>query len=204
MEAAQIAGTVVFAVSGVLAVAGRRLDWFGAIVVGVVTAIGGGTMRGLILGLTPVFWIREDGYLFAAIAGAALAIPLARALQARPARQVEEGVQLADALGLGLFAIVGADIALEAGFSAPIAVVAGLLSGAGGGVIRDLLTGRTPLIMKGEIYATAAIAGATLFVGLEELTAAPEVASGVVGGIAVVGLRVAGMRRQWRLPALAG
>lgn len=204
MEAAQIIGTAVFAVSGVLAVAGRPLDWFGAIVVGVVTAIGGGTIRGLILGLTPVFWISDDVYLYAAIAGAVIAIPLAHVLARRPGSRVEEGVQVADAIGLSLFVVVGANIALEAGFSASVAVIAGLVSGVGGGVIRDLLAGRTPLIMRGEIYATAAIAGAVLFVGLEELTAIGEPIAGAIGGLAVVGLRLVGLRRDWQLPTLSG
>jgi uncharacterized membrane protein YeiH len=204
MEAAQIIGTVVFAVSGVLAVAGRPLDWFGAIVVGVVTAIGGGTIRGLILGLIPVFWISDDVYLFAAIAGAVVAIPLAHALARRPGSRVEDGVQVADAVGLSLFVVVGADIALEAGFSASVAVIAGLVSGVGGGVIRDLLAGRTPLIMRGEIYATAAVAGAVLFVALEELTAMPEPVAGTIGGLVVVGLRLLGLRRNWELPTLSG
>ena len=202
MEAAQLVGTVVFAISGVLAVAGKHLDWFGAIVVGVVTAIGGGTMRGLILGITPVFWIRDDLYLYAAIAGAALAIPLARWLATGGTRSFDKGIQLADAAGLALFAIVGADIALQQGFDATTAVVAAILSGAGGGVIRDLLAGHKPLIMGGEIYATAALAGASAFVALVELTSTPTAVAGVIGGLIVLGLRVAGIQYSWRLPSL--
>jgi uncharacterized membrane protein YeiH len=203
MEVAQIVGTVVFALSGVLAVAGRRLDWFGGIVVGVVTAVGGGTMRGLILGVTPVFWIADDIYLYAAILGAVIGIPVARALQRRPARQLEEGIRIVDAIGLALFAIVGADIALELGFDPTVAVVSAVLTGAGGGVIRDVIAGRVPLILQGEIYATAAIAGATVFVVLEELTAIPEPVAGTIGGVVIFGLRVVGMVRDWRLPVLA-
>jgi uncharacterized membrane protein YeiH len=124
METAEIAGTVVFAISGVIAVAERPLDWFGAIVVGVVTALGGGTIRGLILGATPVFWIEDQTFLWAAIAGAIAAIPLARALAHTSARRFEESLQLADAAGLALFSIVGANIALELGFDGTIAVLA--------------------------------------------------------------------------------
>ena len=201
MEAAQLAGTVVFAISGVLAVADRDMDWFGALVLGVVTALGGGTLRDLVLG-APVVWTDDEKYLFAAIAGAVLAIPLARYLARRSARQVENTIELADAAGLGLFAIVGADIALELGFSAPIAVVTGLLTGAGGGVLRDVLAGRRPLIMSGELYATAAIAGATLFAVLADVVEVSEAAAGVAGVLVVFAIRLGAIRSGWRLPHL--
>jgi uncharacterized membrane protein YeiH len=202
MEGAEIAGTVVFAISGVIAVAERPLDWFGAIVVGVVTALGGGTIRGLILGVTPVFWIADQTFLWAAVAGAIVAIPLARVLGHGSVRRFEESLQLADAAGLALFSIVGADIALELGFDGAIAVLAGLITGVGGGVIRDVLAGRTPLVMSGEIYATAALAGSVLFVGLDEFTAISEPVSATVGGLAIFGLRMVGIHRQWSLPQL--
>lgn len=185
-----------------LAVSGRSLDWFGGIVVGVVTAVGGGTMRGLILGVTPVFWIEDDVYLYAALAGALLGIPLAHLLATRSARELEEGIRVVDAIGLALFAIVGADIALDLGFSPGVAVISAVLTGAGGGVIRDVISGRTPLILQGEVYATAAVAGAVVFVGLEELTGVPETLSGVLGGLVIVGLRLVGMLHDWRLPTV--
>lgn len=202
MESVEIAGMVVLAVSGVIAVAGRPLDLFGALVVGVVTALGGGTMRDLILGVAPVFWVGNELYLATAIAGAVVAIPLARALIRTSARRLEESLKLADAAGLSLFAIVGATVALDHGFSATIAVVSGLLTGVGGGMIRDVLSGRTPLILRGEIYATAALAGAVTFVLLHEL-GIPEPVAGVLGGLTTFSLRVVGIRRQWALPSLA-
>lgn len=204
MEAAELAGTVVFAISGVLAVAHRRLDWFGAIVVGVVTAVGGGTVRGLILGVTPVFWIEDQTYLLVALIGAVAAIPLAHNLAEGSARRFDEVLQLADAVGLAFFSVVGAAIALDLGFTAPVAVVAGVTSAVGGGVIRDLLAGRPPLIMSGEIYATAALAGIAVFVALEELTPMPEPISGVLGGAVVLALRLIGIRHEWSLPTLEG
>ncbi len=201
MEAAQLAGTVVFAISGVLAVADRDMDWFGALLVGVVTALGGGTLRDLVLG-APVLWADDTTYLFAALAGAVAAIPLARELSRRSAGLVERTIRVADAAGLGLFAIVGADVALELGFSAPVAIVTGLLTGAGGGVLRDVLAGRRPLIMGGEIYATAAIAGATLYVGLVELADVEQAVAGSIGVLVVFAIRVSAIRRDWRLPRL--
>jgi uncharacterized membrane protein YeiH len=203
MEAAEIAGTVVFAISGVIAVAGRPLDWFGGVVVGVVTALGGGTIRGLILGITPVFWVEDQTFLLAAVIGAIAAIPLVRLLGHASARHFEETFQLLDAAGLALFSIVGANIALDHGFDASIGVLAGLITGVGGGVIRDVLAGRTPLILRGEIYATAALVGCILFVALDELTGVSEPVAAIAGGLAILALRTAGMRRQWRLPSLA-
>jgi uncharacterized membrane protein YeiH len=202
VEAAELAGTVVFAVSGVIAVAERPLDWFGGIVVGVVTALGGGTIRGLILGVTPVFWIEDQTFLLAAVIGAVAAIPLARVLSDSSARAYDETLQLSDAAGLALFSIVGANIALDLGFDGTIAVLAGLITGVGGGVMRDVLAGRTPLVMSGEIYATAALLGSVVFVGLDELTPVSEPVSAVIGGFAILGLRVLGIRRQWSLPPL--
>jgi uncharacterized membrane protein YeiH len=203
VEAAELAGTVVFALSGVIAVAGRPLDWFGAIVVGVVTALGGGTIRGLILGLTPVFWIEDQTFLWTAIAGAAAAIPAARVLARGSATRFEETIQLADAAGLALFSVVGANVALDHGFDGSIAVLAGLITGVGGGVIRDLLAGRTPLILRGEIYATAALAGCVVFVGLDQLTAASEPISAAAGAVTILALRILGIEREWSLPALS-
>lgn len=203
VEAAELAGTVVFALSGVIAVAHRPLDWFGAIVVGVVTALGGGTMRGLILGLTPVFWVEDQTFLLTAIIGAAVAIPAARALARGSAKGFEDSLQLADAAGLALFSVVGADVALDHGFDGTIAVLAGLITGVGGGVMRDLLAARTPLILRGEIYATAALAGCLVFVGLDEWTAVSEPISAVAGAAVILALRMLGINREWSLPALS-
>jgi uncharacterized membrane protein YeiH len=202
VEAAELAGTVVFAISGVIAVIGHKLDWFGALVVGTVTAIGGGTLRDLILGVTPVTWIAEEKYLFAALIGAAVATLLARPLRERPPRFGFEALGIADALGLALFTVVGAGVALDLGFDGTTAIASGVLTGTGGGVIRDLLAGRQPLIMSGEVYATAAIAGAVTFVILYDVVGIEEAVAGIIGGALVFGLRVAAIERDWRLPEL--
>lgn len=201
MEIAEIAGTIVFAISGVIAVAGRRLDWFGAIVVGVVTAIGGGTMRCLILGDTPVFWIEDEIYLAFALAGAIAAIPLVRRLGTSPSR-FDEGLQFADAIGLAIFAVTGASVTLDLGFNGAMAVTCGILTGVGGGVIRDLLVGQTPLIMRSEIYATAALAGTLIFVLMAETAGLPVWLASAAGMITIFSLRVIGLRREWNLPNL--
>ena len=202
MDEAQFAGTVVFAVSGVFAVAGRGLDWFGGIVVGIVTAVGGGTVRDLVLGTSPVFWVKDDAYLLLAVAGALAGILLVRALGDGSSRRFDKGLQLADAAGLALFSVVGANVALEVGDAGPVAVVTGVLTGVGGGVVRDLLAGRTPLVMRGEIYATAALAGVVVFVCLDELTAVTEPISAAIGMAMILGLRGLGISRGWSLPPI--
>ena len=190
-----------FAISGVFAVSSSRLDWLGAVVIGVVTALGGRTIRDLLLGDAPVFWLDDLTVLFAATMGAIVAIPLAHKMARGPARRFDEALQLADAAGLALFVVLGAEVALDLGFEPAAAVVSGVISGVGGGVIRDLLADRTPLILSGEIYATAAIGGALIFVALGEL-AINEPLPALAGALAVFGLRVLGIRRQWSLPRL--
>jgi uncharacterized membrane protein YeiH len=199
LEAAELAGTVFFAVSGTFVVAHRPLDWFGAVVVAVVTAVGGGTIRGLILGITPVFWVEDEKVLIFALAGGMIAIPAVRLIESGSAQRLTRAVLVADAAGLALFTVVGAEIALNAGFGAGTAVVAGLVTGVGGGVIRDILAGQTPLILRSDIYATAALAGVLAYVGAERLAA--EQLAAVVGGVIIFGVRMGAIRHGWSLPA---
>lgn len=201
MEVAQLAGTVVFAVSGVVAVAKRRLDWFGVLVVATVTAVGGGTIRGLILGHTPVFWIEDDWYLIFALIGGALAIPLVRRL-GRDHQEFERALVLLDALGLALFAVAGAQVTLGLGFDGLTAVIGGIVTGVGGGVIRDLLAGQHPLILRSDIYATAALAGTAAYVLLVLETPVGQGLAMVIGMVLIFSLRMAAYWRNWSLPAL--
>lgn len=201
MELAQLVGTVVFAVSGVVAVAERKLDWFGVLVVAVVTAVGGGTMRDLILDDAPVFWIEDDKFLLFALIGGIAAIPLVRRF-GRSHEQFENGLVTLDALGLSLFAVAGAQLTLELGFDGGTAVICGILTGVGGGVIRDLLAGQDPLILRSDIYATAALAGTAAFVLLTEYTSTPQGVAMAIGMITIFSLRMVAYRRSWSLPAL--
>ena len=201
MELAQLLGTVVFAVSGVVAVAERKLDWFGALVVGVVTAVGGGTMRDLILGQTPVFWIDDDKYLIFALLGGLVAIFMLRTFGRDPSR-FGRNLVLLDALGLSLFAVTGAQLTLELGLDGPTAVVCGILTGVGGGVIRDLLAGQQPLILRSDIYATAALAGTALYVLLVEVVDMGQTPALLIGAATIFILRMVAYERGWSLPAL--
>ena len=153
----------VSAISGVLAGSGKRVDLFGVIVLALVTALGGGTLRDVILG-RPVFWLSEAEYVINAVSTAALTFIIIRYWVVPPL-----GLALADAFGLALFTILGTAIGLKAEVGPTNAVVLGVITGVAGGIIRDVLVGEIPLVFRREIYlyATAAVVGATGFVLLE-------------------------------------
>lgn len=199
MELVALIGTVVFAASGVLAVIEQRLDWFGAIVVGVVTASGGGTLRDLILGISPPFWVTDQAYLLAAFGGAVAGIAVAYALRWTEGR-LDLALRVADAVGLAVFSYVGAELTLANGYEGSIAIVMAVLTGVGGGLMRDVLTARTPLVLTGEIYAVAAIAGAAMYVALVELSALPDSAAAAIAMSTTLSIRVMSLHREWSLP----
>lgn len=153
-------GTVVFAITGLLAARRKQLDLFGAIVIAMVTAIGGGTVRDLIMGV-PVFWTQNDLYIYVVVVSALLLFFLAR-YRRLPVRML----LFLDALGLAVFTVIGTQKAMALGFSDPIAIMTGIMTGVVGGVIRDVLVGEVPLVFRKEIYATASFVGASLLLVL--------------------------------------
>ena len=191
-----LCGVAVFAVSGAL-VAGRkqRFDLLGVAVIAIVTAIGGGTIRDLLLDRHPVFWIEDPTYLLVILAAAALTMVYARFHQ--PPRI---SLLVADALGLALFTISGAQVAEQRDLSGTIVVVMATVTGTAGGLLRDVLSAEVPLLLRqSELYATAAIAGATAYLllqaaGLERTPAA------LAGMATVAGLRLASILWRLRLP----
>jgi uncharacterized membrane protein YeiH len=191
---ADLTGVAVFAVSGALAAERKGLDIFGVIVIASVTAIGGGTVRDLLLNRHPIFWIADPRYLIV-IAAAAVLTAFTSGAFPPPAN----ALLVADALGLGLFTLSGALIAETAGLSPIIVVLMGTMTGAAGGVIRDLLTADIPLILRRDIYATAAIAGVALYLVLRALGMKQPWAFGI-GMAAVVLLRLLAIQLRWQLP----
>ena len=190
-------GVAVFAVSGVLAAGRKHLDWFGVLVIAMVTAIGGGTLRDLLIDRNPVFWMADTGYLWAILVATLLTLLIVR-FRELPLRVL----LIADALGLALFAISGARIAETAGHGGIVAVILGTMTGVAGGVLRDMLLAEIPLLLRdGEIYATAAIAGIVVYLvlqaaGFDRLTA------GYAGMAAIVVIRFAAIFFSLRVPAL--
>ena len=191
-----LAGVAVFAISGAIAGGRAGLDLLGVVVISSFTAIGGGTVRDLLLNRHPIFWIQDPTYLVVVTAAAVGTVLYARAFP-----PFQRSLLVADALGLALFAIVGARIAESAGLSPIIVVLMGTMTGVAGGVLRDVLTAQVPLILRGgEFYATAAIAGIALYLVLQAMGVGRSGAE-AIGVVAVATLRLLAMFFRWRLPA---
>lgn len=195
LYALDLLGVAVFAASGALAAGRKSFDLLGVLVIAAVTAIGGGTLRDLLLDRTPVFWIADPTYLWV-ITGAAL-LTVAWARRRRPPT---DALAVADALGLAFFAVSGAQVAEAAGVPGIIVVLMGTMTGVAGGVIRDVLTGEIPMILRrGQLYASAAIGGLVLYLGLQAVGAGrtPAAAAGMA---TIVALRLAAILWGLRLP----
>ena len=195
--ALDMAGTVVFALSGILLACRSRMDPIGMLVLAAVTAVGGGTLRDLVLGVAPVFWIRDPTYLWVILATVLCALVGFHYIH-RLNRVV---LPVADAFGLALFVIIGANKAMLLGTSGVVAVLMGLFTGVAGGMIRDVLARRVPMVLCREVYATAAIAGGVVFVALASL-GAPRLGI-LLSLVTTLGLRLAAIRWQLALPVLA-
>ena len=195
LYAVQMIGVAVFAASGALAAARKDMDIFGVAMIAVGTALGGGTIRDVLLDRHPVFWIGDPMYLLVTLAGAALTI-----LYGSYRKPPDNSLAVADALGLGLFTILGVEIAEQAGAGGVIAVLMGMITGVAGGIIRDVLSAQVPLIFrKGELYATAAIAGGCAFLLLTAL-GIPRGAGSLVAMGVIVALRLGAILWHWHLP----
>jgi len=194
-----IIGTVAFALSGVMAATEAGMDWLGGVVLAVVAAIGGGTIRDLLID-NRVFWISDEWPLIVSLVTAAMAILLLRARPSVDPRRASWYVA-SDAVGLGAFSVVGASIALDAGTSYFIAAFMGVVTGVGGGVLRDVFARRTPIVFVGEIYAVAGLIGVLAHLALVEANAG-DIATLWIPLAVVVAVRAAAVRWSWRLPRL--
>lgn len=190
-----IFGVIVFAFSGALMAGRYKLDPFGVVVLASVTAVGGGTIRDVIL-QAPVFWVVQPRYLYVILATALLTIVLIR----QPKRIPKRFLLISDALGLALFAVLGTQKSLELGAAIPVAIVLGTITGVAGGMIRDVLCNVIPMILRQEIYALAAMLGGGLFVLLQSLAWSKD--NAMIAAIsAALLLRLAAIYWQVSLPA---
>jgi uncharacterized membrane protein YeiH len=193
----ELLGVAVFAVSGALAAGRKSLDWLGVAVIAVVTALGGGTVRDLLLDRHPVFWIARPEFLLVCLAATGftllyvhLRIPGFRALF------------VADALGLAFFTVGGVQVAEQTGLSGLLALLMGVITGVVGGVLRDVLLAEIPLILRrGQLYASAAILGAALYLLLER-AGIPRDPAALAGMTAVALVRFAAILWRLELPVL--
>jgi uncharacterized membrane protein YeiH len=195
LYALDLMGVVVFAISGALAAGRRQFDLLGVVVLAAATAVGGGTIRDLLLDRHPIFWLADSRYLVVIIGSA-----LATVAYARWARVPSGALDVADAFGLALFAVTGTRIAEAAGMPALSCVLLGAVTGVAGGVVRDVLTAQVPLVLRrGTLYASAAIAGTSLYVVLVRIGVDPRVAA-YTGMTVVAVLRLSSMRWGLSLP----
>jgi uncharacterized membrane protein YeiH len=194
----ELLGVAVFALTGALAAARQKLDIFGFALLASVTGIGGGTLRDLLLGIEPVFWIADPVNIAVCVVVATVAFFAAPHLA-----RGEKLILWADALGMALFCVLGAERALDNGASMLVSVVMGVMSATFGGIVRDVLCAQVPLILRQEIYATAAALGAGLFVLLSWLGLGESPAL-IAGFAAAFLIRGAALKFGWSLPAHRG
>jgi uncharacterized membrane protein YeiH len=193
MHYVELIGTAIFGITGVLAVTRRGLDVFGALVLGIVTALGGGTVRDLMI-RAPIFWFGDLTYVWAAIAGALAAFWIGSVF-----RSTFRALLYLDGLGAALFAIAAAHKVLLMQYPGAVAVMMGILTGIGGGLIRDVLAGRQTLLMSRDIYATPILLGCTVFVGLDRIPAAAGYAESA--GVAIIfGVRAVALHQHLEMP----
>lgn len=198
LHALDLLGCAVFAVSGALAAGRKALDLLGVVVLALVTAIGGGTIRDVLLDRHPIFWLVDDTYVAVIVSAALLTVVFARR-RSPP----ETALLVADALGLALFSVAGAQIAERAGLPAVGGVVLGTVTGAAGGAVRDVLSAEVPLVLRrGNLYASAAIAGTTIYFALVGAGVARGAATGV-GMTVVAVVRLVSIWRGISLPVFA-
>jgi uncharacterized membrane protein YeiH len=197
LYALDLFGVAVFAASGALAGVAAQLDLLGVLVLASITAVGGGTLRDVLLNRHPIFWIEDSRPIYTIIAATAVTLvwvhffPIPR-----------DALLIADAVGLAVFAISGAQVAEKAGCRALVIVLMGTLTGAGGGVLRDLLSAKVPLILRQDIYASAAIAGIVVYL-LLRAARAPIGGAFAAGFATVAGTRLAAIAFDLRLPVFS-
>ncbi len=190
----ELLGTAAFAISGALAASRKGMDIFGFFVLALMPAVGGGTLRDVILDRHPVFWVADVSYV--AVALIAALVVFVTAYQPGSRRRI---LIWMDAMGLALFAALGTDISLEQGAGPLVAIMLGVATAVTGGMIRDIICNEIPLVLSREIYATAAFIAAAAFIALDYL----GVGEGIALGISVVagfGVRALSIAYDWSLP----
>jgi uncharacterized membrane protein YeiH len=195
IEIVDYAGTFAFAISGIRLASAKKFDWFGAYVVGLVTAIGGGTVRDLLLNLTP-FWMLQPSYLI--ITGVAL---LAVILAGKRMKVFNNAFFIFDTIGLGLFVVVGIEKSIEAGFPFWVTIVMGMITGSVGGIIRDILINEEPLIFRKDIYALACVFGGVVYYVCTILHFQIEITQ-IISATSVIVMRFLAVKYHLGLPAL--
>jgi len=189
-------GTFVFAISGALAVQGKSEDWFGAGFTGFITAIGGGTLRDILLGSYPLAWIDDIFIIYSVFAGILCTILFGKYLQ-----RLRRTLKLFDTLGIALFTVAGVEKALSLGVHWEVAAMMGMFSAVFGGVIRDTLINETPVLFKKQIYASACLAGGLFYILLYNFDV-PRDWNFILSASFIFSLRIVAVKYRINFPQL--
>ena len=191
-----LAGTLVFALSGWLLASSKQLDVFGASVIAFVTAVGGGTLRDILIGSSPVGWTQDLNYLLVIGIGILAGLFFKKVFE-----RLRKTMFLFDSIGIGLFTILGIQKTLEMGLSPVIAIMMGTISAVFGGVLRDTLMNEIPLIFRKEIYATVCLVGGGLYLLLGKITSNSDL-SLIITVVFIISIRILVVQRNWSFPTL--
>lgn len=191
----EILGTLAFAISGIRHAAAKHFDWFGGFVCGFAVAIGGGTLRDVMLGLPP-FWMTSPLYIVCTIVAQIFVISFSRML-----KRLDNAWFFFDTLGLASFTITGIQKTIECGYHFWVAIIMGCITGAAGGVIRDVLLNKTPVVLRKEIYAMASIVGGLLYWVLTDMNVNMAI-TGVATFVFIVTIRILAVKYHISLPLL--
>lgn len=189
-----LVATGVFAVSGVLAAARQNMDLMSFVIIGVVTAIGGGTLRDVMLN-APVFWLHDTRYLLVA-AGAAVATFFFE----RFFRATYNALLYIDAIATAMFTVLATEKTIQLGFPPGVAVVMGIITGIGGGIIRDLLTGQPTILLNRQLYMTPILIGGVLYIGARQTTEIPQLYVSLLAMSTIAFVRLGAIRWGWGFP----
>lgn len=191
-----ILGTIAFAISGVLVAMHKRMDPFGVLIIAFVTAVGGGTLRDIMVGVEPVSWMRNMTFVYVIIASAIFAVVFRNYL-----KHLRRSLFLFDTIGIGLYTVVGIETGLVAGLHPIICIALGTMTACFGGVTRDILCNEIPVIFRKEIYATACIVGGLTYFALREFLE-DENYLFIIAGLMVIVIRLIAVRFKVSLPSL--
>lgn len=191
-----LAGTFAFAVSGTISAMHKRFDLFGALFIGFITAIGGGTIRDCMIGNTPVTWLLNINYFYLIFPAVVFTIVFRKIVS-----YLRTTLFLFDTIGIGVFTVIGIEKSLQADIYPAMAIIMGVISAVAGGILRDVLCNEVPLIFHKEIYATACISGGILFILLLQ-TPVPKSISIIITISIIIFIRICSVKFKWSLPNL--
>ena len=191
-----IIGTMAFAMSGALTAMSKKLDPFGVFIIAFVTAVGGGTLRDVMIGRMPVGWMQDLTYVYVIILGFVLTIIFRKKLD-----RLRTSLALFDTIGLGVFTLIGIQKGIEYNLHPTICIALGTMTACFGGVIRDILCNEIPVIFREEIYATICILGGTVFFALEQMNLEKEVLY-LITSLVIIVVRILALKFKWHLKPL--